>query len=190
MSPLPDPTRRQILASACAFSGSLSLPGCVSAPTSSDSPSSSPDAPKTAVPGATTTRPASRRTDRPTIDRPTPSAPRPSGPEPYPSPPDSLDATSARATAYAYEGAWIANRLAGQDCVDSYTLAATVTDPEREVVERGRSALLVRIERPFGFSATWDDSVLHADGATEARYYVSTEAVVRVTGDDVTAPCR
>lgn len=187
-SPL-QPTRRQVVTGSLALSGSIALAGCASGP----SASTSTDAPP-GTEAATATRNGARTTTRddaslPTIHRPTPATSRPTGPKPYPSPPEELSAAAAGEVAYAYEGAWIANRLSGEPCVESYTLAPTVTDPEREVVERGRSAILVRIRHPYAFSAQRADGQLHADLASAARYYVSTGAVVRVRGDDINAPC-
>lgn len=183
MSPFHDRTRREVLAAAGWISG-LPLAGCVASPDAGGSQSGAPE--HTVTPATTTAR---TTTPMPTIEPPTPAATRPDGPKPYPPSPDPLDAAAAKEAAYAYEGAWIANRLADEPCVESYTLAATVTDPEREVLRRGRSAMLVRIRHPYAFSAEREDGQLHADLSTEARYYVSTEAVVRVAGDDVTAPC-
>lgn len=180
-----EPSRRRVIATASALAGAMALAGCISGPTASVD---------TDVPTGTATRTTTPTTtdeaDRPTIERPTPGAQRPTGPKPYPSPPDDLTVAAVKEVAYAYEGAWIANRLSNEPCVESYTLAPTVTDPEREVVTRGRSAMLVRVKHPYAFSAEREEGQLHADLASAARYYVSTDAVVRVSGDDVEAPCR
>lgn len=106
----------------------------------------------------------------------------PDGPATYPDPPEEIRDEVVLESAYEYETAWLRNAIEGMDCrVSDVALTGTTTTAEREVLNRSAEAAYVRVYHPFGFQA----GSSHVDGATEAIYYVSTDRILRVTGDEL-----
>ena len=106
----------------------------------------------------------------------------PDGPATYPDPPEELSDEVVNEAAYAYETAWLENAINGMDCrVTDLALTGTTATAERELLNRSSGAAYVRVYHPFGYQA----GSSHVDGATEAIYYVSTDRIVRVSGDEL-----
>ncbi len=113
---------------------------------------------------------------------PAPAQEPPEGPATYPDPPEEISEEVVLQRAYEYETAWLRNAIEGIDCrVSDVALTGTTTTAEREVLNRSSETAYVRVYHPFGYQA----GSSHVDGANEAVYYVSTDRIVRVSGDEL-----
>lgn len=114
---------------------------------------------------------------------PSPAEPPPDGPRAYPSPPANLTDETAKRVALAYEEAVVYNTLAARDYVEFGATASVMTE-EATVLRHADGGIYLRVRHPFWFTTERTDGnrtvQTHADGGTEAVYYVSTDAVVRV----------
>ena len=86
--------------------------------------------------------------------------------------------------ALAAEEAYLDDRLAAADCLDSYGTAEIVVSERARVVAVRPTGLVVAVRHPYAYSTT----DLEADDASEARYLVGPTATERLVGDRID-PC-
>ncbi|MFC7071459.1 hypothetical protein [Halobaculum lipolyticum] len=86
--------------------------------------------------------------------------------------------------ALAAEQAFLEDRLAAADCLDSYGTGEVVVSERARVVGVRPTGLVVDVRHPYALST----GRLEADAVAEARYLVGPDAVRRLDGDEID-PC-
>lgn len=101
-----------------------------------------------------------------------------------PDPPATLTDAAAAEVALAAEAASLYRRLNASLDPDDFGLSATTAQAAATVLNRSDGGVYVRVRHPY----SWNADGQHADGLSEAVYFVTTERVDRRRGTDVSVP--
>lgn len=102
----------------------------------------------------------------------------------YPTAPENLTNATARAVALDSEAVYVRQRLRTAVDVRTFDVGNGTVEPGATVLNWSDGGVYVRVVQPYRYQVNGS----HADLATEAVYFVSTDTVRREYGSDVMLP--